>query len=1003
MGSMNVASCVYIVLSLLLGPIGGESPPLCQTWNSTTVTCTRVQIRQPLNQVPPGIPKTITTLNLKGNNITTLYNDSFEGLTNLKRLDLSKTRIQTIEVGALEALANLTSLDITFSRETRHLRDGLFENLVNLTYLTLETSAQFGEHVFSGLTQLRELSLRLTDASNLPDQIFYPLSALENLTIHCDRAKGLFQRDVLWAPLNQLKTLVLIFTDDQANDNNNFHFGSVFQNFSRLETLQLSHYGTHQINLTVDMFMSLKSTLKHLSLSSYTMYHIERGLLKSLSSLKSLELRDATLGSFSDLARVLPELNNTQIQELAFSLGTDAITSSTLNALEGLLELRTMAIDTRGCRAIHAHAFEGFARLEKLNMRGGALENLDNNSFTGMTSLLELDLSSNDISTLPIDVFKGLISLTDLDLSNNHLESSRHGLGYDASFDFTSFKNLSRLNLGFNRLTHVPTEGLPESLDALNVQHNNIGSYIYNSVLFIPHVNYLDVSHNNIQTLIVASPAKTSSLETLKLDHNAIKAIEGRFMEGLVKLTTLSLSYNQLQVIEKGTFQWMSKLTHLDLSNNKITTIALSAFHWLSNLKHLDLSHNSIQQITALTFESLGNLTELNLAANEIVDFANAFDELHALRIVSLSSNALAVLDQPTVSPVLKQVESIDLSGNPFLCDCDLLWFVQWAMEIRVYDIVLNWYNPYPLQSYQCARPSHLHGRQVIEGFTQQKDEEVSSRSIFFNKDCDEVQLKYNTLLVGLLSLAGILLIVGIAALMWYKSRKRLKEDPETDGSYMHDVFVMYSENDSDWVYNKLVMNLENDDAGYKLNLHKRDFTGGLPIHKNIDIALTESRRVICIVTMNFLKSDWCREELSKARCKQIGRRGRRPILVFPKKIPPEEVEQLNTDVYDIMMTETYLEWPDADTDTEADFWKKMREALGPPISFDPDPEDHELEQQPQDQGQRPVDQEMDAQELNVNALAPNAAETIPMKLIRGALEDEEHFEDGMKDPLIKE
>ncbi|XP_035660174.1 toll-like receptor 4 [Branchiostoma floridae] len=891
MESTSVAFGVCIVVSLFitthLEPVEGESTPLCQIWNSTTVDCTYTwdKIHQPLNQVPPGIPKSVTELTLTGNNITRLYNDSFEGLTNLKHLDLSQTRIRTIQKGAFEALKNLTWLDIAFSTDTTHLENNLFGNLASLKYLVLEMSAHtFGEHIFGGLAKLKYLHLRLVDASNLPDQSFYPLASLENLTIHYDRANNFFQRGLLWAPLHKLKTLVLIFGDD-----NIFHFGSAFQNFSRLESLQLSHFGTSRLNLTVEMFRSLTSTLKHLSLASYTMYHIEPGLLHSLSHLQTLELRDATLDSFSNLVRVLPELNNTRIHELAFGLGEDAIKANTLDALKGLLDLEAITIDTRGCKAIHAYAFEGFVHLRKLNLGGGSLQTLQNHSFTGMTSLADLDLGSNDISILPGGVFEGLVSLTHLDLSYNQLESSRQGVEYDASFDFSSFENLSRLNLSFNRLTHVPTVGLPERLDALEVQHNNIGSYIYNSVLFIPHVTYLDVSHNHIQSLIVASPAGTSTLETLKLDNNALKAIDGKFMEGLVTLQTLTLSHNKLQVIEKGTFRWVNKLTKLDISNNKIATIAPSAFRWLPDLEFLDLSNNNIQQISTLTFDGLGNLTELNLAGNEIVDIGNAFDDLHLLRILSLKSNALAVLDQTTVSPVLEQLESIDISGNPFLCDCTLLWFVEWALDI--YDTVLDWNNPYPSQSYQCAVPSYLHGRQIKEGLSQkhQNDRErVSTRGTFFNIDCTH---KSSTLLAIMLSVAILVVIIAV-----YVSWKRLKSRGPQDikifdlTTKTHDAFVMYSNKDRWWV-NKLIKDskLEED---YRLIDHERDFVGGVNIHENIENAQQGSLRIICVVSENFLQSNWCKDELNRYMYKHADSGGQLPfpIIVLLEDISASEV-----------------------------------------------------------------------------------------------------------------
>ncbi|CAH1265691.1 TLR7 [Branchiostoma lanceolatum] len=1002
-----LAVCLTTILAFITQVWAGQLPPVCQVWNSTAVMCTgqggpwEYPTRAILTQVPPGIPESVISLDLSRNNITELYKDSFAGLTtlrylalrenniakihngsfselrNLRYLDLSDTRIQAIEVGAFAGLENLERLDMCCptSQSTFALQTGLFIDLRNLNYLTVETFTEIVDvGVFKDLSRLRYLYLGLANKRNLPDHIFDSLTLLENLTMaELDIQSGseFLQRPLLWQPLRKLKTFLLFV--QRADDLN---FGPAFGNLSNLEEIQLGSVGP--VNFNVQMFLPLLLTLKRLdmrlSAHVYTAADyltIEPGLLTSLTHLQALDI--PWTSRFSSIADVLPELRHTHVQELSFAMGgINTITAATLATMKGFDDLKTLSIILPDTTVIQANSFTTFPNLQRLNLDVGILNTVENNAFSGLPSLSHLDLSNHIISTLPQDVFEGLSSLIYLDLSYNNLETSQARLpetldyldlshnnlnsyfqmesGYIAlSFNFTDLKSVNHLNLSHNRLQGV--EMLPANVTMLDLQHNQIGYYLPDSVFSIAGLKYLDLSHNDIRTTSYTT-VQSSTLETLRLDSNGLVGIDGTFMKGLTNLTTLTLSHNHIRVIEAGNFQWLVQLVQLDLSHNEISTLKAFAFRGLSRLRSLDLSNNQIQNMTAKTFEGLGDLRILNLAANRIAVIWNAFDRLYGLRDLILSNNRLSVINQTSLRPVVNRLERLDVANNPFLCDCDLRWFVEWAQD--KYDTVSNWNNPYPLsyRSYKCFRPAKLYGQRLTDGITQQQnynEEKTRSQNMFFKMDCSN-EFRPNRLLACVLASSGIFVAMMTVFLvdynsghvnyylwLWAKWRKpRIgEEEINEQHAYTHDAFIAYNNEDIRWVIKEAIENLEPD---YSLVIHERDFAVGAPIVENIADAVENSRRTVCLVTRNFLKSKWCEYEFQLAQYHMFEQGGGvRLILVFLEEIPNRMLKRFRH-LNAVMKRDTYLMWPE-DVKHRPLFWKRLRHALGEPLPRDPEPE----------------------------------------------------------------
>ncbi|XP_077577889.1 LOW QUALITY PROTEIN: toll-like receptor 21 [Stigmatopora nigra] len=863
--------------------------------------------------------KDLQRLQLSGNRLRNLSDLSFDGLNQLKFLDLAYNNISSLRPKLFANLHNLTLLNLSDNHIT-HLPVNIFsECQLRLDTLILQNNLlkNFSEIVeaVSSLKNLNKLELSQNQFSSLlHSNISLPPSLRKlylcenNLdTLGCQR--HFLSRIQILDLSSNFGLTAEAFQNVDLKGTNYLKLSSTqvnvmsLLNISNIKAGKVDFTGTgvksdSMVRELCKILRKKGKSLNTLRLGNNSISYLQNDTLSDCPTIKTaLNLSNNNFGSFPDqMSNCLGFLGkNKYLEKFYFEHNHIMSLTSCKDVTLRFDRLKELSFRYNRMLSVNAYSFYHTRNVRILKLNINSIAFLHHEALKGLSKLETLRLDNNLLSDLFVKTFEDLIALQYLYLRNNCIAVIFNGT-------FLHLKNLKMLDLGGNKITQIQPSGFEglQSLSKLYLDGNNL-KQIHTSlhIVFMDTLTVLDLERNLIHfpTQIVNSPfVKLKRLADLKLG--------GQRPYGLSRL-------------RQKFFQGLGNLTSLYLRNNQISYIAVDAFDDLTNLYFLSLEKCCVVNIELKpgVFKNLRMLSRLSVQNAGFRTFSReVFGNMTGLQTLELNHNAMQTIEVDLLE-ALPQLEYLDIRSLPLLCTCQN-------------SLLQNWTN-----YNQKVQVGYLYNIPCQNGETK--------RFYNFNTDVCFVDLGKHFFIITSTVVAFLTAFPLLYVKLYWKVKygyyvfrawfsdqwRKFKEEEKCT----YDAFVSYNSKDEEWVMVQLLPNLEGNDSSLKLCLHHRDFEPGRDIVDNIVSAVYSSRKTICVVSRNFLRSEWCSLEIQLASYRLFDEHRDVLLLIFLEPVSERQMSSYHR-MRKVMLKKTYLQWPGWNClnpeQAQELFWNQLRRAV---------------------------------------------------------------------------
>ncbi|XP_065149348.2 uncharacterized protein [Paramisgurnus dabryanus] len=923
--------CVFSWLAgkcVVFNDVEELNPPTYCEGKTNTAFCSLVtDIKEDLRGLPSNLLNLCIQMDHDKKYIGVLAPGSFSRFSSLEYLEIYGC-FTKISFESLTGFLNLTSLNLSFFAES--CCDAAVD--------------------FSGLPSLKSLRLSKYSLSLMAPNVFDTIPQLERLNMNNMCLKDLSE---VLCRLNHLKSLSVFFLIDEYLKSLQFPNCSIYNSSnSNISTV----YNIEEVHLRLAL-----------------VEHIDEGALNVFGSLYELTwFNDFT----SDILRDLSMIGVNKIYWLNFYV--DVLNIHELCYAAKLYSIKSVSVHYRtvNLTAMSTNISEGCKEIVDITLKRETISKMVNpldvdlifqifsnlsifsaiqnvfrsNDFKSLClsnpqlvkQLSIMMLNSNDIGKIIFQQFMCFINLESFELIKCNISSIE-------DFAFIGLDNLKDLNLFGNKLSYIYQDtfsGLYE-LMVLNLQENpiiqiqsnsfghliNLYTLLLGDLNLTPNISKVTLHFSdifgripyNLSNVFISSGLRPMQLiiGNATLNQSLDLRIKGQYVtvedcDSPLLTSVVKLQINAEYIICGKEFigKYVKSVVNLEFISWFSDNIGdLSVINQLVHLKTLRLENIDLskQPNVPIMFHNLTKLQTLMLINCKVFFLDGSLTkDLKALTgLVFMPQNNVIILQ--SFVEHLTSLELLYLAGLGLQCSCDDAWLISWVKGNRQVQVVMK--MPI-MEELQCSTDNgvdHLN-------FVHYTEENCSFDIEFVLFISTSVFLYLFIFVVLSYQLAGqyIMPFYYIAS-GWFREALRM----DAKRQYRYDVFVSYSSKDERWVMEKLLPNLEQRGPPFlRLCLHGRDFQLGQDIVENITDSIYASRRTLCLVSRNYLRSTWCSLEMRLGTYRLQVEQRDILILVFLEKIPSRLLSYHHR-LARLVKTRTYLDWP-MDPEMHEEFWDRL-------------------------------------------------------------------------------
>ena len=569
----------------------------------------------------------LTYLDLSGNWKFTPSCDSFEGLTQLKTLDLRSINLTHLQTCVFSDLINLEKLDLSMSinNTLSEVSNNIFWNLSKLKRLDLEYNEglRLYSKSFMGLSNLEYLLLmgtKIPNANSFPVTVFEPLKRIVKIRLEglCSPFHNYYNCKAFDQRLKVMSSLEILTLD-------NFAINLIGPGFASLIHLK-------EIN-----FAETFSDPYVVSLSNKTFQNLINSPLSKIvtNKYKITQILPFTFSSFRNLTYL--EFNAVEVVQLCSEIPIPHIIETGLqNSRLTHLRLRLVCQDKQI-------------------------------AFPALGGLVSTQLETLEIVYSPIFVILPMF-FQSLPVSLKYLRMGKNNIRFVLFCDLFRLQNLIMLSFHCQEvITNDPNDLHFDKMKLANNNFNNAVMHRDMSVSKMSNVKFASRMDLKNSTTCDDCQKLPLSLSTIDISYSKLLCdLVEIFCDSSNSLKSLNIAYQRqpdcfgkLWTVTK----YLLKLEHFNLAGNGIKIIPVNAFSKLRHLKNLSLYHNFL---AVVEFDLQSQVLEyLDLSDNNILYISKKFSK--QLDKISERSKLF-----------------VNLTGNQLICDCERLYFVAWLRYSNV-------------------------------------------------------------------------------------------------------------------------------------------------------------------------------------------------------------------------------------------------------------------------------------------------------------------------------